>query len=93
MLGSWSAGSMLGLGLGLLAGAAAGLLWAPMQGRQLRESLRSRAEGAFDRGLRLIDEGRRALQTSSATPGPLTATMGEIAEMHTGTPLPSEARS
>lgn len=85
---------MLGLGLGLLAGAAAGLLLAPMRGAQMRSSLRARADHALDRGIRLIEEGRRALRTSEPpTPPPLTATLGEIAEMHTGTPLPSEARS
>jgi hypothetical protein len=92
MVGKMSAASMMGLGVGLLAGAAAGLLMAPMRGSEMRSSLRARTDQALDRGMRLIEEGRRALRTTPA-PGPLTATLGEIAQLHTGTPLPSEARS
>ena len=88
---------MMGLGVGLLAGVAAGLLMAPMRGSQLRASLRSRADDALDRGMMLLEEGRRAFSTGSAAsapaPEPLTATLGEIAQMHSGTRLPSEARS
>jgi hypothetical protein len=93
---------MAGVGLGLLVGVAAGLLMAPMRGSQMRASLRSRADNAVSRATALLEEGRRAFRTSSAEPalqrpeGPptatLTATLGEIAQMHGGVPL-SEARS
>ena len=101
----WSmpAVSLLGLGLGLAAGAAAGLLSAPMRGVDMRRSLRSRADGALDRGKSLIDEGRRAFSrqalpaptspsyASSRTPGSasLSATLGEIAQFHAGDDLSS----
>jgi hypothetical protein len=96
-----SAPSLLGLGVGLAAGLAAGLLAAPMRGAEMRRSLRSRADGALDRGKTLLGEGRRAFRPrgtlSPATPGtaPLSATFGEIAQMHAGTDLSSfrEARS
>lgn len=85
MLGSMSAASLLGVGLGLLAGAAAGLLLAPMRGREMRASLRSRADYAVDRGMMLLEEGRRAFRTSrAAEAAPLTATLGEIAQLHSG---------
>ena len=39
----WSGRSMLGLALGVAAGAAAGLLFAPARGTEVRNSLRTRA--------------------------------------------------
>ena len=94
MRGSMSAASLLGVGLGLLAGAAAGLLLAPVRGSQMRASLRSRADHAVDRGMRLLEEGRQAFRTSrtAEAPGPLTATLGEMAQFHSGTHA-DEARS
>jgi hypothetical protein len=83
-----SGASMMGLVVGLAVGAAGALLAAPMRGSDLRASLRSRADGAIDRGLRLLEEGRRAFRTSSAAPAmstsgsSLTAPLGEIAEWH-----------
>jgi hypothetical protein len=94
-----SAVSILGLGLGLAAGAAAGLLAAPMRGVEMRRSLRTRADDALDRGRRLVEEGRDAFRTrlvaSDLPPAtPLSATMGEIAQMHSGNDFNSlEARS
>lgn len=90
--------SLLGLGVGIAAGVAAGLLVAPMRGVEMRRALRSRADVALDRGILLLEEGRRAFRTRHAapTPGtaPLSATLGEIAEMHTGNDFaPDEARS
>ena len=83
MVGTMSGSSMIGLGLGLVAGVAAGLLLAPMRGSQMRQSLRSRADGALDRGMSLIEEGRRAFRTrrlgAQSESAPLTATVGEIA--------------
>lgn len=81
----------MGLALGLAAGAAAGLLAAPMRGAALRSSLRSRADDALDRGLMLIEEGRRLFNTSAPVrePDVLRATLGEIAEMHAGPGLSS----
>lgn len=87
---------MLGLAVGCVGGAAAGLLAAPMRGAAMRASLRSRADSALDRGMTLFDEGRRAFQTrygagADAAPPP---TLGEIAEMHQGSELTSlEGRS
>lgn len=90
--------SLLGLGVGIAAGVAAGLLVAPMRGADMRRSLRSRADDAVDRGLMLLEEGRRAFRTrgTAPTPGtvPLAATLGEIAEMHSGNDFAlDEARS
>jgi hypothetical protein len=105
MLGQMSGASMMGLGMGLLAGVAAGLLFAPSRGSQLRATLRSRADGAWDRGMMLLEEGRRAFRTGgseisaagttgSAGTATLTASLGEIAQMHSGTgPLDLGARS
>ena len=86
---------MVGIGLGLLAGAAAGLLLAPRRGTEIRASLRARADLALERGMSLLEEGRRALRTSQSdeSPAPLTATLGEIAQMHSGEPGASEAWS
>ena len=42
----WSGRSMLGLALGVAAGAAAGLLFAPARGTEVRNSLRTRANDA-----------------------------------------------
>jgi gas vesicle protein len=78
-----SGSSMLGIGVGLLAGAAAGLLMAPMRGSQMRASLRSHADSALDRGMTLVEEGRRAFRTRMARESePLTAPLAEIAQMH-----------
>jgi gas vesicle protein len=73
---------MMALGVGLVAGVAAGLLVAPVQGRQMRQSLRSRADQARDRALALFEEGRRAFRTRylSGGTGPSTATFGEITQ-------------
>ena len=100
---SLSAVSLVGLGVGLAAGAAAGLLAAPMRGAEMRRSLRSRADGARGRGMALLDEGRRAFSRTGepatsqpATPGtmPLSATLGEIAQLHSSNELSSlEGRS
>jgi hypothetical protein len=97
---SLSGGSLLGVAVGLATGAAAALLVTPMRGSDMRANLRARADEARDRGLSLIEEGRRALRTRmggsdpadaaalsgiSATPdAPLSATLGEIAQMHSG---------
>ena len=88
----------MGLAVGLAAGAAAGLLSAPMRGSDMRASLRSRADGALDRGLNLLDEGRRAFNRpgvhAAAVPETLTATLGEMAQAHPGDrPFSSEAQS
>jgi hypothetical protein len=95
----------MGIGVGLAAGVACGLLAAPMRGAEMRRSLRSRADGALDRGMTLLEEGRRAFRTRSTgatAPAPhaapqgsaLTASLGEIAQMHTEVPSSSgEARS
>jgi hypothetical protein len=93
----------MGLAVGVVAGVAAGLLAAPMRGADMRANLRSRADDALDRGMQLLEEGRRAFRTGrggmttsavDATPTPLTATLGEIAQIHSGTELSSfEARS
>jgi gas vesicle protein len=78
--------SIIGLGLGLLAGVAAGLLMAPMRGSQMRQSLRERADQARHRGMALLEEGRRAFRETRASgeTGPLTATLGDIARTHSG---------
>ena len=87
---------MMGLAVGLAAGVAAGLLAAPMRGTDMRARLRSRADDALDRGMMLIEEGRRAFRTATpsadtaAMPtGALTATMGEIAQLHSTDELSS----
>jgi gas vesicle protein len=93
------AASLMGLAVGLAAGAAAGLLTAPMRGTQMRASLRTRADSALDRSMQLLEDGRRALRarvgTVSATgSAPLTATLGEIADLHSTDELAAlEARS
>ena len=106
----WSlpAVSLVGLGVGLAAGLAAGLLAAPMRGAEMRRSLRSRADGALDRGMTLLEDGRRAFRTRSRdesprarstsfappAPGaPLSASLGEIAQMHYGDDFAREAQS
>jgi gas vesicle protein len=92
-----SGASLMGVAVGLAAGAAAGLLAAPMRGSDMRASLRSRADGALDRGLNLLDEGRRAFNRSgvhAAVPETLTATLADIAQTHPGVgPIFSEAES
>ena len=74
---SMSNTSLIGLAVGAAMGLVAGLLAAPMKGSAMRALLR-------DRGLSLIEEGRRALRTSVTEPEPLTATLGEIASIHDG---------
>ena len=109
MRGPMSGASLLGVGVGLLVGAAAGLVFAPMRGGQMRATLRSRggeigatlrsrADQARQQGLRLLEEGRRAFRTTNAPiegeTRTLTATLGEIAQFHTGSPADTyEARS
>lgn len=102
MQGPMSGVSLLGVGVGLLVGAAAGLMLAPMRGGQLRASLRSRADQAWQHGTMLLEEGRNALRTrpsdassDAVTPAaPLTATLGEIAQIHSASTADMfEARS
>lgn len=99
--------SLMGLMVGMAAGLAAGLLAAPMRGSDMRASLRTRADEALDRGMTLFEEGRRAFNRGSAAdgvprtsasdaPAPgthLTATLGEIAQLHGGSVAPLEAQS
>jgi gas vesicle protein len=87
--------SLIGLAVGLGAGLAAGLLAAPMRGRDMRASLRTRADRARERGSRLVGEGKRAAQPGHAaeTPATLTATLGEIANTHPGAEPSTEAQS
>ena len=94
MLGM-SGASVLGVAFGLLAGAAAGLLMAPMRGDRMRHSLRERADQARQRGMALLEEGRRAFRATreSGETGPLTATLGDIARMHSGREGRFEAQS
>lgn len=78
--------SLLGLGVGIAAGVAAGLLAAPMRGAEMRRSLRSR----------LFRDDHPALvpQSAAASARPLSATLGEIAQLHSGADVTSfEARS
>ncbi len=97
---SMSGGSLVGFAAGL----AAGLLAAPMRGRDMRASLRLRADDALDRGMMLVEEGRRAFKRSGGAvaavapaaptatpPGTLTASLGEIAQLH-AEPLSAEAQ-
>jgi gas vesicle protein len=87
--------SLMGLAVGLGAGLAAGLLAAPMRGRDLRASLRSRADRARERGARLVGEGKRAVQRGPAAetaPATLTATLGDIANTYPGAEPPTEAQ-
>jgi hypothetical protein len=95
---SLSRRSLFGLGVGLAAGAAAGLLAAPTRGSRIRASLRSRAERAVDRGMMLLEERRRAVRigggTAMGSAPPLSAAGGEIAEWHSGDELSNpEGRS
>jgi gas vesicle protein len=92
-----SGASMMGLAVGLVAGAAAALLATPLRGRDMRASLRSRADDALDRGLRLFEGASRAFRTSpdstAMTASPLTASLSEIAAMHSANEISSlEAR-
>src|SRR5688572_33085013 len=53
----------------------------------LASSGRGWAQQALDRGMMLLEEGRRAFRTSptvatSSTSAPLTASLGEIAQFH-----------
>jgi gas vesicle protein len=53
--------------------------------RSLAESGRNWAMSARGRAMQLIDEGRRAFRTSRgdmSETGPLTATLGELADVH-----------
>ena len=90
-----SGASLTGLAVGLAAGLAAGLLTAPMRGSALRASIRERAVDGSTRLQQLIEEGRRALSTRihRAQPESLTAPLGEIASMHTGSSTPMGAMS
>ena len=93
--GKTSGLSLIGLAVGLGAGLAAGLLAAPMRGRDMRASLRSRADRFRARGSRLVGEGERAVQPSHAAetaPATLTATLGEIANTYPGAEPPTEAQ-
>lgn len=96
MRGRFSGASAIAAGVGLLAGVTAGLLLVPMRGSQMRASLRNRADRALDRGMALVEEGRRVFGTAAGSPAsvtpasvataaaPLTATIGEIAQLHEG---------
>ena len=103
---SLSGASLVGLAIGAAAGAAAALLAAPMRGADMRATLRSRADDALDRATMLLEDGRRAFRTrrealtsgstspATPTPAPLSATLGEIAQMHDAATLGDfEARS
>lgn len=63
----------------------------------LASSSRGWALQALDRGLMVVEEGRRAFQTTStpivAEPQRLTATLGEIAQTHGRVTLGMEAGS
>ena len=65
--------------------------------QSLADSYRSWAQDTLDRTMMLFDEGRRAFNTSSqpstSAPPVLTATLGEIAQMHSGEPLTAERLS
>jgi gas vesicle protein len=93
-------GLAIGVAAGLTAGLLAAPMRGSQMRAALREragdgsvrlqsmaaSGRDWAQHAMDRAMALIDEGRRAFQTSRMVePAPLTATLGEIAQMH-GTP-------
>lgn len=99
---SMSGASLVGFAAGLAAGVATGLLAAPMRGRDMRASLRSRADDALDHGRMLVEDGRRAFSRSDGAagaraaaavtpPGTLTASLGDIAQLH-AEPLPAEAQ-
>jgi gas vesicle protein len=90
--------SLAGLAVGLAAGAAIGLLAAPARGVAMRASLRSHADSALERGMALFEQGRRVFRArrgaeSNATTAPLTASLGEIAQMHQGRELYLEGQS
>lgn len=74
-----SGSSLMGFGLGMLAGAAVALLAAPMRGDEMRARLRASAEA------RRSPQGamRRQPPLTSETTS-LSATLGEIAQMHAG---------
>lgn len=64
----------------------------------LASSSRDWASQTIDRGMLLFEEGRRAFNVNrgraAGEPAPLTATLGEIAQLHSTTDLDSiEARS
>jgi gas vesicle protein len=64
--------------------------------QSLAGSYRSWAQDTLDRAMMLFDEGRRAFNTSRYSPSAppvLTATLGEIAQMHSGEPLTAERLS
>lgn len=91
-----SSSTLMGLAVGLAAGVTAGLLAAPMRGNEMRASLRTRGNHARDRAMMLLGEGRRAFSRGNIDEGTprLTATLGEIAQMHSGAePARLEAQS
>ena len=91
-------GLAVGVAAGLTAGLLAAPMRGDQMRATLREratdgsarlqsmatSGRGWAQGAIDRALSLIEEGRRAFATTPrvSDPAPLTATLGEIARMH-----------
>lgn len=59
--------------------------------QSLAESGRDWASQTLDRAMYLYEEGRRAFNTSrSGESAPLTATLGEIAQMHSGERMTTE---
>jgi gas vesicle protein len=62
----------------------------------LASSSRGWAQQAIERATMLVEEGRRAFTTRSASlsePAPLTASLGEIAQLHSGgEPISYEGR-
>ncbi len=62
--GSWSS-LVAGLCAGVCAGAALALIFAPMRGSDMRNSVRSYTQDALGQAADLIDQGRRAFRTNS----------------------------
>jgi hypothetical protein len=107
--GSSLAGFAIGIAAGLTAGLLAApvrgsdlravLRQRAVDGSERLQSFASSSRGwaldALDRGLMLIEDGRRAFRTGTA-PGErerLTATLGEIAQTHGRVPMGMEAGS
>jgi hypothetical protein len=110
MSGSTLMGLAVGVAAGLTAGLLAAplrgsdlravLRQRAADGSERLQSFASSSRGwvldALDRGLMLIEDGRRAFRTSAAPPiatERLTATIGEIAQSHGQGPIGMEARS